>query len=207
MIGDRIKELREARFLTQAQMAEKTGININTLASYERNIREPRIEVITQLCSFFEVSSDYLLGLTPYPNANQCAAIDKIFSALPTDMRSKFLETQIFFLRAADTFKWVSGQVPVIGEIFYYLSDDLQKCINAYIRLVEGNTLETNWQTSPYFFVDQFLIDRAQMSQNVSGVINCIYQHGSIGADEILKNRGKISAEEDSHGLNQETDH
>lgn len=207
MIGDRIKELREARLLTQAQMAEKTGININTLASYERNIREPRIEVITQLCNFFEVSSDYLLGLTPYPNTDQCAAIDKIFSTLPTEIRAKFLETQIFFLRAADTFKWASGQVPVVGDLFYYLSDDLQKCINAYIRLVEDNTPETNWQTSPYFFVNQFLIERAQMSQNVSGVINCIYQRGSIGADEILKNRGRVSAEEGIYGLDQKTDH
>lgn len=207
MIGDKIKELREARLLTQAQMAEKTGININTLASYERNIREPRIEVITQLCSFFEVSSDYLLGLTPYPNADQYAAIDKAFLALPTEIRTKFLETQSFLLRAADTFKWVSKQVPVVSDLFYYLSDDLQKCIDTYIRLVEDNTSETNWQTSPDFFVNQFIFDRAQMSQSIAGVINCIYQRGSIGADEILKNRDRISAEEGTHGLDQKTDH
>lgn len=207
MIGDRIKALRESRWLTQAQMSEKTGININTLASYERNIREPRIEVITQLCSFFDVSSDYLLGLTAYPNTTQCAATDTLFSSLPIEMRTKISEIQIALLKSADTFSGASGQVSVIGALFDYLSDDLQKCIDAYIRLVESNTPETNWQTSPDFFVDQFLFDRAQLSQNISGVINCIYQRGNIGADEILKNRSKVPAEEGSHGLDQETDH
>lgn len=202
MIGDRIKSLREARLLTQAQVAEKTGININTLASYERNIREPRIEVITQLCDFFEVSSDYLLGLTPYPKPNQYANIDKKFSTLPAEMRSKFLETQTLLLQAADIFRSASGQVFVIGNLFYYLSDDLQKCINAYIQLVEGNTPETNWRTSPDCFVEQFLFDMAQMAQNVSSVISCIYHQGNIGVDSILEKQ-----KEDSHGLDKETDH
>lgn len=214
MIGDKIKSLREARSLTQAQMAEKTGINVNTLASYERNIREPRIEVITQLCNFFGVSSDFLLGLSPYPNTEQCVAIDEKFSALPVKMRLKFSETQIALLRAADTFGWAAEQVSVIDDLFDYLSDDLKKCIDAYIQLVDGNTPETNWKTSPSFFVDQFLYDRAQMTQNVSKVIDYIYRHRQISVTEMReKAHGDTwedftwkKVEEGLHGIDQETD-
>lgn len=184
-----IKELREQRGISRERLAEFLGISVSSLGYYERGERLPDADIVVHLANIFRVSADYLLELTPYPNTEQWAAIDEKFSALPLKMRLKFSEIQIALLQVADTFGWTAGQVSVIGDLFNYLSDDLQRCINSYIQLVDGNTSETNWQTSPDFFVDQFLLDRAQMSQNLSGVINCIYQRGSIGADEILKNQ------------------
>lgn len=197
-----IKELREAKRISRNELADYLGISLSSLGYYERNERIPDADIVVRLAAYFGVSSDYLLGLSPYPNTEQCAAIDEKFSALPVKMRLKFSEIQIALLRAADTFGWAAEQVSVIGDLVDYLSDDLQRCIDAYIQLVDGNTPETNWRTSPDFFVDQFLSDRARMSRNISGVINCIYQQGNIGADVILKNQ-----EEGSHGLDQETDH
>lgn len=66
MIGDKIKYLREDRGLTQKQFAEEIGLNVNTLASYEANLREPRLETIDKLCDYFDVSSDFLLERSPY---------------------------------------------------------------------------------------------------------------------------------------------
>lgn len=197
-----IKELREAKGISRNELADFLGISLSSLGYYERNERIPDANIVARLATFFGVSADYLLELTPYPNAEQRAAIDEKFSALPAKMQAKFSDIQLSLLRAADTFRWASGQASPVGDLFNYLSDDLQKCIDAYIRLIEDNTPETNWETDPSFFVDQFLFNRAQMSQNVSKVINCIYQRGNIGVDEILN-----SQKEDSHGLDQETDH
>lgn len=196
-----IKELREAKGISRNELADFLGISLSSLGYYERNERIPDANIVARLATFFGVSADYLLELTPYPNVEQRAAIDEKFSALPTKMQAKFSDIQLSLLRAADTFRWASKQVSTVADLFYYLSDDLQKCVDIYIRLVEDNTPETNWETDPGFFVNQFLFGRAQMSQNTSNVINCIYQRGSIGADEILKSR-----EEDSNGLIPKTD-
>lgn len=67
-IGNRIKSLREDRGLTQKQLAEVSGLelNINTLASYERNNREPKIDMIIRLARYFGVTADYLLGMSEH---------------------------------------------------------------------------------------------------------------------------------------------
>lgn len=79
MIGDRIKELRENRGLTQKQLSEdpRLDLNINTLASYERNLREPKIDMIIRLARYFGVTTDYLLGMSEHKTAEN-EAISKI---------------------------------------------------------------------------------------------------------------------------------
>ena len=196
MIGDRIKELRKAHMLTQAQMAEQTGINVNTLASYERNIREPNIEVISLLCGYFKVSSDYLLGLSPYQSKTHSKRIDSLFQGLPSELQNRLVELQVALLRAAETFTWAGYELDkdIFGELFRCLGDDVERCIKAYVNLIDGNTHETNWESSPNFFVDNFIHERAQMSQNIASVIDCIYKRGNIGSDSILinQNTGKV---------------
>lgn len=39
-MGNRLKELRESKGLSQAQLAEKTGINVNNIISWEVGRRE-----------------------------------------------------------------------------------------------------------------------------------------------------------------------
>lgn len=193
MIGDRIKELREARMLTQAQMSEQTGININTLASYERNIREPRIDVITKLCNFFGVSADYLIDLSPYQNIAHSEGIDKAFEKLPSSVRKQCVEVQLALLKVADAFRWAGESEPVFPELLHYLIDDLKQCIEAYLRQLDYNTPETNWETDPNYFADLFIYDRAKLFKNVSAVTDLIYRRGNIEADTLLRNKPKAT--------------
>lgn len=64
MIGQRIKELRGSQSLTQREFAQLFNVNNSTLAMWETNKNEPDIETIKRLAQFFDVSTDYLLGLT-----------------------------------------------------------------------------------------------------------------------------------------------
>lgn len=66
MYGKRIKELRLENNLTQKQLAEKLQVDFRTVSFWENERFEPNIEQITKLCSFFSVSSDYLIGLKDY---------------------------------------------------------------------------------------------------------------------------------------------
>ena len=64
-IGERIKYLREAKGLTQKNVANKLGLESAAVSKYELNLREPNIEALKKLSEIFEVSTDFLLGLTP----------------------------------------------------------------------------------------------------------------------------------------------
>ena len=66
ILGKRLKELREERNLTQKQISTLLGLNSVTYLHYEKAQREPPLAVLVQMAQFFDVSVDYLLGLTEY---------------------------------------------------------------------------------------------------------------------------------------------
>ena len=61
--GERLKELRIERGLTQKQVAEALAVTIPTLSHWECNYQEPSFKDLMSICKFYEVTSDYLLGL------------------------------------------------------------------------------------------------------------------------------------------------
>lgn len=48
-IGERIKAARTKAGLTQAQLAERTGVAMITISQYERGIRQPRMEQLRKI--------------------------------------------------------------------------------------------------------------------------------------------------------------
>lgn len=68
-IGEKIRELREARGLTQKQLSQKLGESRGTLVSnWEVGISRPDCDRIVQLCNIFNVTADELLSvkIDPY---------------------------------------------------------------------------------------------------------------------------------------------
>ena len=65
-LGNRLKELREEKGLTQKQLAEQLGLNSVTYLRYEKSQREPSLSILADIANYFNVSVDYLLGLKDY---------------------------------------------------------------------------------------------------------------------------------------------
>lgn len=63
ILGQRLKELRTERNLTQRQVAEPLNISVAAYSHYEKSEREPPLSLLADFSAFFEVSVDYLLGL------------------------------------------------------------------------------------------------------------------------------------------------
>lgn len=61
MVADRIKALREAQGITQANLARKIGITRSSINAWELGISVPSTQYIVELASIFGVSTDYLL--------------------------------------------------------------------------------------------------------------------------------------------------
>ncbi|WP_312650276.1 helix-turn-helix domain-containing protein [Aminipila sp.] len=63
-LGDKIKELRIALGMTQEYLADQLEITVKSVQRYERGKSRPDTYTIAKLAVFFEVSSDYLLGIS-----------------------------------------------------------------------------------------------------------------------------------------------
>ena len=59
-----LQELRLDAGLTQEDLADKFNISRSVLSKYETGENEPSYEFLIQCCKFFNVSADYLLGIT-----------------------------------------------------------------------------------------------------------------------------------------------
>ena len=64
MFGEILKELRIEKGLTQKALAQELSISIPTLSHWECGYQEPSFKDLIMLCKYFEVSADYLLGLS-----------------------------------------------------------------------------------------------------------------------------------------------
>ena len=70
--AERIKELRLEAGETQTELAAFLNIRQNTYSQYETGQRQISLDTLVALARHFEVSTDYILGLTdldtPYPH-------------------------------------------------------------------------------------------------------------------------------------------
>lgn len=61
--GDRLRQLRKDRKLTQQQLAELIGVKNSVISFYEVGERTPSPDVLRKLALALHVTADYLLGI------------------------------------------------------------------------------------------------------------------------------------------------
>lgn len=88
MIGERLLELRKDAGLTQDDLARILNINKHSISSYERDKSEPPDAIKIAIARYFNVSVDYLLGLTDFPAA---LTEDRLALRLPAHFPKKLL--------------------------------------------------------------------------------------------------------------------
>lgn len=60
----RLRELREQRGISQKELGQMFDVKQNTISNWENGTRDPDTTTLAKLADFFDVSLDYLLGLT-----------------------------------------------------------------------------------------------------------------------------------------------
>lgn len=65
--GDRLRQLREARRISQDDLAAVLQLGESQVTKWENNRNDPSAEMLVKLAQFFEVTVDYLLGLSDSP--------------------------------------------------------------------------------------------------------------------------------------------
>lgn len=77
--GDRLRDLRTEKKLNQEDLATKFKISKSAVGMYERNQREPSLELLQSFAEYFEVTVDYLVGRTNTRNSNTNKKDENIF--------------------------------------------------------------------------------------------------------------------------------
>ena len=67
IFAKRVKELRRQRRLSQTELGEVLGLTHKSISTIESGLRGTTIEKLILLAKYFDVSTDYLLGLKDEP--------------------------------------------------------------------------------------------------------------------------------------------
>ena len=60
----RLKQLRQRHKLTQSELADILGLKPTAISNYESKRNEPSFDKLIALSNYFDVSCDYLLGIS-----------------------------------------------------------------------------------------------------------------------------------------------
>jgi transcriptional regulator with XRE-family HTH domain len=63
MMGERLRELRKSKKITQEELAEVLNIQKSTISLYETGKSDPSDEVKNKIARYFKISLDYLAGI------------------------------------------------------------------------------------------------------------------------------------------------
>lgn len=62
MIGQRIRDLRKQKRMSQTELAKSAGVSQTTVTAWETVKAEPSSSAVAKLADIFNVTTDYLLG-------------------------------------------------------------------------------------------------------------------------------------------------
>ena len=65
-IGSRLFKLRKEREVGQKELAALLKCSMGTVSNYENNVHFPDVIALKKLAKFYNVSTDYILGLTNF---------------------------------------------------------------------------------------------------------------------------------------------
>ncbi|MBO5288152.1 MAG: helix-turn-helix transcriptional regulator [Spirochaetales bacterium] len=84
MLGERIKNLRMNKSLSQVDLAKCLCVTKQSVSNWENENIMPSIEMLIKIANYFSVSTDYLLGLSEKHTLNTDGLSDLQISHIQT---------------------------------------------------------------------------------------------------------------------------
>ena len=88
MLPSRLKALRLSHQMTQKELSQRLNVTPKVVSFYELGQRRPPQETLVKIASIFDVSVDYLLGVTNYERASEAAKSSGAVPVPTTDLLS-----------------------------------------------------------------------------------------------------------------------
>jgi len=99
-MGDRIRECRKRKNLSQADLAEEIGVSNNTISNMETGSNNVKLENIEKVADFFKVPLDYLVkGMGQAPTDD--TFVDRYLQLSAEDKKKMLSVMNTFFPESA----------------------------------------------------------------------------------------------------------
>ena len=100
MLGDRIKEARKAKKLSQRQLAALIDVKHNSICDWEKNRHSPDINLLPKLCEVLDVKANWLLEDGDKPvNTNVRNFLTSDIEELPQEAKNE-IDNFIEFIKS-----------------------------------------------------------------------------------------------------------
>jgi putative phage repressor len=158
MFDNRLIKLREEMKKTKKEVADALGMPYNTYSNYESNLREPNSAVLIKIADFYNVSIDYLLGLSNVKSVDTDLQTACKVTGLSEKLISEFIKLQNIpkYKHGFDMFNDMLLFQSSDWSFSSYLEaliSDLTKSLNANLKernYMEKNILYTEEQKNEY---------------------------------------------------------
>ncbi len=89
MFSERLKQLRKEAGLTQKQVADALQVAQNSYSNWEKGVRTPLNPTIDKLAELFNVSNEYLKGITNIRNPYEKSELEILINQLDDEQKEK----------------------------------------------------------------------------------------------------------------------
>lgn len=126
----RLKQLREAKKMTQSELSNELNIGRASISNYELGTRIPDASVLVSIAEYFNITTDYLLGSTQKPDNENF----KIFNTLEY-LKQIITESIKIYALAGDKNK-------IVINILNKLLENILESIDFYSFIIGNGDLE-----------------------------------------------------------------
>lgn len=185
--SNRLIALRKERDLTQAELAKQVHLQRSTLSGYETEGKEPTYETLCTLAEYFNVTTDYLLGVSSARTHNDAVFVN---------------DTRNFAASYEQAPAQVKATVAACFDSFYLiLSRDIKnrkiQRLNIYAELLDliqrsrasiRNSIEQDNHNDP-LFLSNLMTEQSNFKNEVAVLL-----------DKLMQADMGVTAQKGSHG-------
>jgi transcriptional regulator len=121
--GERLREIRLQKNMTQEQIAKKLNLAVSTIGMYERGAREPSFETLENIADFFNIDMDWLLGKSNIQNKYQYE------KNITSNKQNKLSEDELISYFRIDTSDLTDDEITEVREELEKYTDMLKLAI------------------------------------------------------------------------------
>lgn len=141
---NRLRQLREEKGYSLRELGLKVGMSASVLGNYEREDRQPKLDVWEKLADFFDVSTSYIMGISDERNEVNELLKRKISNMIEQKINSTDEENEVlFFLNFL-----IDDITNFVNALIYEKDSEFQVRIidnmSSIVKLMSSMVAETN---------------------------------------------------------------
>lgn len=161
VFADRLKELRLSRGENQSDVAKLLGVSVQSYSAYE-GVREPKFDFVCKLAQHYNVSADYLLGLTDIKTVDTNIKAICDYTGLSentiSELRKRIAEDpddsepimQLFIDILVNSVEWFLIEMNIMSLLDY--KNETNSIGSEYEKLLPQNIIELNREVNKNSF-------------------------------------------------------